>query len=180
MNKAVFLDRDGTINIEKNYLYKTSEFQFLPGAVDAIRNMNRKGYKIIIITNQAGVARGYYTEQDVENLNEWMKRILFLQDVFVDDIFYCPHHSEYGSDKYRIDCDCRKPRPGLIKKAIEKHNICPNISFTIGDKESDISAGKSVGTKTILVRTGYGSNILKSRADFICKDLLEAAVRVIT
>lgn len=179
MNKAVFLDRDGTINVEKNYLYKISDFEFIPGAVEAIKLLKDRMYKVIIVSNQAGIARGYYTERDVDRLHEWMVSELKKKGVVIDDIYYCPHHEEYGLDEYKVDCSCRKPKTGMFTQGMQRFNINPAESYTIGDRESDLIAGKSAGTKTILVKTGYGQTVGNIYADYICSDLLEAVREIV-
>ncbi|MDD2957059.1 MAG: D-glycero-beta-D-manno-heptose 1,7-bisphosphate 7-phosphatase [Lachnospiraceae bacterium] len=175
--KVVFLDRDGTINIEKNYLYKTEDFQFVPGAPQAIARLNTSGYKVIVITNQAGVARGYYTEADVLRLNAYINHKLAAYKGHIDDFYYCPHHPIAGVGKYKIECNCRKPKIGLFLEAEEKYSIDKNKSWMIGDNKGDILAGKKYGVRTILVRTGYGSQLEKEKFrqfDLISNDLTEA------
>ena len=179
MNRAVFLDRDGTINAEKRYVHRIEDFEFLPGAVEAIRLLNRKGYKVIVVTNQAGVARGYYAEEDVEKLHEWLIEELRRHDASVDGIYYCPHHEQHGLGEYKTECSCRKPKPGMIQAGIRDFTVDPALSFTIGDKESDLAAGKRAGTRTILVRTGYGGQMKTKLADYTAVDLLEAVQSII-
>jgi D-glycero-D-manno-heptose 1,7-bisphosphate phosphatase len=179
MSKAVFLDRDGTINIEKNYLYKIKDFEFIPGSIEAIRILKNKGYKVIIVTNQAGVARGYFNEDDVHRLHEWMIGEMGKCGANIDDVYYCPHHNTYGTGRYKTECECRKPNPGMLLKAMEKHSIDPCLSYTIGDKESDLIAGKIAGTQTVLVKTGYGYITNSNLADFVSHNLFEAAERVV-
>lgn len=157
MRRAVFLDRDGTINIEKEYLYRIADFEFIPGAVDAIRMLNEAGFLVIVVTNQSGVARGYYSEEDVENLHRHINRELEKSGARVDAWRYCPHHPE-GRGSYALPCNCRKPLPGMLKEAIDHYAIDPGTSFMIGDKLADISAGLAAGCRTILVRTGYGAD----------------------
>ncbi len=135
--KAIFLDRDGTINVEKDYLYKISDFEFLPGVIEALRMLQDTGYLLIIITNQSGIARGYYTENDYKKLNNWMLKELKKQGINITAAYYCPHHPEAKVDKYRIDCNCRKPKLGLYEKAIKDFNIDLSQSFAIGDKIRD-------------------------------------------
>lgn len=150
-NKAIFLDRDGTLNYEKNYLYKKEDFEFIPGILDAIRLWNDLQYLVIIVTNQAGVARGYYSENDVRVLHEYVDSLLKDLGLHIDAYYYCPHHPTEGLGKYRIDCDCRKPKPGMIMQAIKDFDIDVKKSFLFGDKESDIAAGLSVGIKSFIV-----------------------------
>lgn len=161
MKPAIFLDRDGTINIEKKYLFKSDDFEFESRADEAIAILNKEGYKVIVITNQAGVARGYYQETDVVKLHEWMNEQLAQKKAHIDGFYYCPHHPEHGIEKYKKDCQCRKPAIGLIEQAIREHNIDISKSYFIGDRETDIYAGMNVGMRTILVLTGYGKKSFK-------------------
>lgn len=138
-NKAVFFDRDGTINVDKNYLYKIDEFEFIPGVIDLMSYINTKGYKIFIVTNQSGVARGYYSEYDVIHLNNWLKNTLVEEGVEITDIFYCPHHKDGIVKKYAVDCSCRKPKLELFYKAIDLYDIDVNQSYVVGDKIRDCS-----------------------------------------
>lgn len=179
MHKAVFLDRDGTINVEKNYVHEKEDFEFIPGSIEAIGLLNSAGYKVFVITNQAGVARGYFHEKDVILLHKWMNSELKKHDAFIDEFLFCPHHETSGVGEYRCACGCRKPKPGMILDLIERYSIEPGSSYTIGDKESDLLAGKRAGTKTILVKTGYGSCESDGNADFIVEDLLHAVEQVV-
>lgn len=137
MNKAIFLDRDGTINVEKNYLYKIEDFEFLPGVVDALKQLQRAGYLLIVITNQSGIGRGYYTEKDFRKLNNWMVATLKEQGVTITDVYYCPHLPDAQIAKYRMNCNCRKPKLGLFEQAVREHNIDLSKSYAIGDKIRD-------------------------------------------
>ena len=139
MNKAIFLDRDGTINKEKGYLYRADQFEFLPGVVDALRTAQFNNYKLIVITNQSGIARGYYSEEDFEALNTWMLKSLSEQGVVLDAVYYCPHHPKAIIQKYKINCICRKPMLGLYARAIADFNLDLNLCFAIGDKMRDCS-----------------------------------------
>ncbi len=155
MKKAVFLDRDGTINVEKDYLYQVADFEFVPGAEEAIRRLNQAGLLVIVVTNQSGVARGYYTEDDVEQLHRHINRELARHDAHVDAWFYCPHHPS-GKGSYALPCSCRKPLPGMLRAAALRYDIDLEQSYMVGDKQADIEAGMAAGCHTILVRTGYG------------------------
>lgn len=156
MNKAVLIDRDGTLNIEKNYLYKVEDFEFTQNAIEAIRKLNDSGFLVIVITNQAGIARGYYTEKDLEKLHIWMNEELSKYNAKIDKFYYCPHHPIHGLGLYKQECNCRKPNNGLYLRAIEEFNIDTSNSYVIGDKITDLIPGKNSGMKTVLVRTGYG------------------------
>lgn len=151
MNKAVFLDRDGTINIDKNYLYRKEDFEFMPGAIEGLKKLQEAGYLLIVITNQSGIARGYYTEADYEKLTEYMKSELQKKGVFLTDVLYCPHHPEGVISEYRINCDCRKPKLGLFYEAINKWNVDINNSIAIGDKVRDLEICKETKCRGILI-----------------------------
>lgn len=182
MDKIVFLDRDGTINVEKNYLYKPEEFEFIPGSEKAIQMLNENGYKVIVVTNQAGIARGYYGEEDVKFLHQYISEELAKQGAHIDEYLYCPHHPENGIGKYKCICSCRKPGTGMFEKVAERYEIDRNASWMVGDNVSDIQAGKNFGLKTILVSTGYGRKIMEEQqVDFDCyrKDLYEAAKYIV-
>jgi D-glycero-D-manno-heptose 1,7-bisphosphate phosphatase len=156
MNRAVFLDRDGTINIEKEYLYRTEDFEFIPGVPDAICRLNQAGYFVVVVTNQSGVARGYYTEEDVENLHRHIASELEKSGARVDAWLYCPHHPD-GRGSYALPCSCRKPLPGMLTEAARRYDLDLQNSVMIGDKYVDVAAGQAAGCRTILVRTGYGT-----------------------
>lgn len=159
VNKTVFLDRDGTINVEKNYLYKADDFEFIKGSDRAIKLLNDNGYKVIVITNQAGVARGFYSEQDVKKLHEYINQKLELIGAHIDDFYYCPHHPVAGIGFYKRICTCRKPAIELFEKAKLNYNVDVKHSYMIGDNIADIEGGNNFGLKTILVSTGYGSKL---------------------
>jgi len=162
MNKAVFLDRDGVITKEPPYYaHRIDQLELIPKSTEAIRLLNKNGFKVIVISNQAGVARGYYQEKDIQIYNNEMKRQLGEKGAYIDAIYYCPHYSEAAIEKYKIDCKCRKPKPGMLTQAEEDLNLNLKHSFLIGDKLSDIEAGYRAGCKTILVLTGQGNDELK-------------------
>ncbi|HUC92003.1 MAG TPA: D-glycero-beta-D-manno-heptose 1,7-bisphosphate 7-phosphatase [Paenibacillus sp.] len=152
-NKAVFLDRDGTINAEKNYLFRTDDWEWTPGAIEAIRGFNDLGYLVIVISNQAGIARGLYSEADLHKLHGYVDELLASHGARIDAYYYCPHHPDFGELR---QCDCRKPNPGLLLRAQSDFGIDMAKSYMIGDKKSDITAGHRAGSRSILVRTGYG------------------------
>ena len=156
MKRAVFIDRDGTINEEKEYLYRTDDFAFIPGAPQAIRLLNEAGFLVIVVTNQSGVARGFYTEEDVHLLHRYIASQLEPFGARVDAWFYCPHHPA-GRGSYALPCRCRKPLPGMLLEAAGRFNIDLESSIMIGDKLVDMEAGAAAGCRPILVRTGYGS-----------------------
>jgi D-glycero-D-manno-heptose 1,7-bisphosphate phosphatase len=176
MKRAVFIDRDGTINEEKEYLYRTDEFAFIPGAPQAIRLLNEAGFLVIVVSNQSGVARGYYTEEDVHLLHRHISAQLESFGARVDAWLYCPHHPA-GRGSYALPCRCRKPLPGMLLEAAGRFDIDLESSIMIGDKLVDVEAGSAAGCRTILVRTGYGA-VEEGRAQAgieVCDDLLSAA-----
>ncbi len=176
MHKAVFIDRDGVINQDLGkYVTKPEEFVFLPNAIGALKRLYKSDYKVIVITNQGGIGKGLYTEDDVKAIHKKMHQLLEEQGVKIDGLYYCPHHP---NDK----CECRKPRLGMVNKAIKEHEIDTKKSFFIGDKTSDIKAGKDAGCKTFLVRTGYAGHdkAYDAEPDFIVSDLLEAVDKILT
>ncbi len=174
-NKALFLDRDGVINVEKNYLHKIEDFEFLPHVFEACQYFQKQGYLIFIITNQAGIARGFYSDEDFKKLTTWMLSQFSKQGITIQNVQYCPHHPTAGETELTTDCECRKPKPAMIYKAIEGHNIALENSILIGDKISDINAGKAAGVATnILVKTGHTISIGdETKADLVIKDLSE-------
>lgn len=156
MKRAVFLDRDGTINVEKEYLFQPAEFEFIPGSDEAIALLNQAGFVVVVVSNQAGVARGYYTEEDVYHLHNHVDQLLTVIGAKIDAWIYCPHHPD-GRGSYALPCKCRKPQPGMLLNASEKYDIDLESSIMIGDKLIDVQAGRVAGCRSILVRTGYGA-----------------------
>lgn len=175
MKRAAFLDRDGTINIEKEYLFQITDFEFIPGVPEAVRLLNQAGFFVVVVTNQSGIARGYYTEDDVEILHRHIAQKLESHGARVDAWLYCPHHPA-GRGSYALPCTCRKPLPGMLQEAARRYNIDLELSIMIGDKLADIEAGQAAGCSTILVRTGYGADEEKyvGHRTVICDDLLSA------
>lgn len=153
-NKAVFLDRDGTINVEIEYLHEPNKFRFIKRVPDALKLLKEKGYYLIIVTNQGAIGKGMYKIKDMELTHEHMIKELSKKNIRLDGIEYCPHKAE-------DNCECRKPNPGMILNAAKKYDIDLSASWMIGDKLSDIIAGNKAGTKTILVFTGYGRKEFK-------------------
>lgn len=145
MNKALFLDRDGVINVEKNYVFKIEDFEFIEGIFELIKTFQDKGYLIIVITNQAGIGRGYYTEEDFHKLNNWMIEQFKQRGITITDVYYCPYHPTHGIGEYLKDSYDRKPNPGMILKAGERYSIDLKQSVLIGDKDTDIKAGQAAG-----------------------------------
>ena len=180
MKRAVFIDRDGTINEEKEYLYRADELTFIPGAPEAIRLLNEAGFRVIVVSNQSGVARGYYAEEDVHLLHRHIAAQLEQVGARVDAWYYCPHHPS-GRGSYALPCRCRKPLPGMLLEAADRFVIDLESSIMIGDKLVDVEAGRAAGCRPILVRTGYGR---QEEAGIpagvtVCDNLLEAVESLI-
>lgn len=155
MKKAIFLDRDGTINVEKDYIYKSEDLVFEEGTIEALKTFKNLGYILIVISNQSGIARGYFTEEDLNIFNNNMNEILKKNGIEITEFYCCPHHPD-GIGEYKKVCECRKPNNKMIEDAIKKYNIAREKSYMIGDKTSDIGAGLKSNLKTVLVKTGYG------------------------
>ncbi|MGZ3821667.1 MAG: D-glycero-beta-D-manno-heptose 1,7-bisphosphate 7-phosphatase [Mucilaginibacter sp.] len=153
VRKAVFLDRDGTINVEKNYLFRKEDWEWIPGSMEAICNFNKAGYLVIVISNQGGVARGKYSEEDIHHLHAYVDQELARIGAWIDAYYYCPHHPEYGDNR---NCICRKPHPGMILRASDELGIDLSASYFVGDKIIDMEAALAAGLKPIMVKTGYG------------------------
>jgi len=152
---AVFLDRDGVLNKDNGYVSQVDDFEFIEGAIEACIELKKKGYLLVVITNQSGIARGMFSEEQFHSLTEWMDWSMADRGVDLDGIYYCPHHAEAGQGEYKIDCACRKPKPGMLLDAIKDLNIDVENSLLIGDKVSDLHAGIAAGIKVnYLVRTG--------------------------
>lgn len=177
MERAVFLDRDGVIIEDVGYLDECSKIKFSRRVSEAIKLLNKNGFKVIVITNQAGVARGYFTEETLQKINGYIQDSLARQGAFVDKTYYCPHHVEGIIEEYKKECYCRKPNPGMIEIAASEYGFDLENSFVIGDNISDIEAGHRAGCKTILLE-GEGSTGRKGEValmpDHIALDLYEA------
>lgn len=154
--KVAFLDRDGVINKEVNYLHKIEDFEFTPNCISGLRRIITHGYKIIIVTNQAGIAKGLYTIDEYIELTNWYTEKLLSFGIEILDVYFCPHHPEGITPEYSFDCRCRKPKPGMLELAAQKYSIDLEQSFIVGDKISDLEAGKAFGlSKAYLVETGH-------------------------
>jgi D-glycero-D-manno-heptose 1,7-bisphosphate phosphatase len=177
---AVFLDRDGTLNEEIDFLRTADELKLIPGAASAVRTLNTLGIITCVISNQSGVARGYLTEDDLVPIHARLNRKLQDEGARVDAIYYCPHHPTEANPPYRIACDCRKPKPGMLKKGEKEWGIDLQRSFVVGDRIADVQAGQAVGARTVLVLTGYGKASLEEcrrehiTPDFIAPSIVEA------
>jgi D,D-heptose 1,7-bisphosphate phosphatase len=186
MNKtaAIFLDRDGVINEEVGYLDNLEKLKIIPCAFDAIRLINASGMKAVVISNQSGVARGFLTEEFVRQTNDRVQAMLRERQAVLDSFYYCPHHPTEGAAPYRRMCDCRKPAPGMFLRAAKDLNIDLELSYMVGDRFLDMEAAQTAGVKGVLVRTGYGRDLLQddgpdrsteeNKPDFIATDILEA------
>lgn len=179
-HRAVFLDRDGTINVERDYLHRVEDFEFIPDVPRSIKRLNDAGFLVVVVTNQSGVARGYYDERAVDSLHEHIQNLLAEQGARIDAFSLCPHHPTEGVGAYRIDCDCRKGAPGMLLQAARDHDIDLGRSFMVGDKLADVEAGIAAGCEPILVRTGYGDRdepkvLARFPETRVCKDLGAAA-----
>jgi len=172
MQKALFLDRDGVINIEKNYLYKIEDFEFIKGVKKALKQLQELGFLLIVVTNQSGIARGYYSLQDFYKLDSWMKKALQKENIDIKKTYFCPHAPP-------DNCDCRKPNPKMILDAKKEFNVDLKNSWLVGDKESDILAALNSGiTNTILLRSGHKINEKNTKARFIANNLLEGVTLI--
>ncbi len=179
-NKAVFLDRDGTINVEKGYVHRIEDFEFIPGAPEAIVLLRDAGFLVIVVTNQSGVARGYYPLAAVHRLHRHMDEELAKFGVAVDAYYLCPHHPEGEQDEYSKVCECRKPLPGMLKQAAEDFSIDLASSYMIGDHLSDVEAGLKAGCRPLFVTTGHGRDDLsRVPAGVLCYGSLHDAARAI-
>ncbi len=153
LRAAIFLDRDGTINVEKEFASRPEDLTLIEGAATAIRRFNELGYQVVVISNQSGVARGYHTEEQVDEFHDHLDQTLKESSAKIDAYYYCPHHPEHGD---KLDCDCRKPAPGLFLRAAKERQIDLTRSFMIGDRARDLVAAVSAGVSPIMVATGYG------------------------
>lgn len=180
--RAVFLDRDGTINVEVNYLHRAADLTLLPGAAEAIARLNTAGFFVVVVTNQAGIARGFYTEEDMHALHKHLSEALGIHGARVDAWYFCSHHPDFTGS-----CACRKPAPGMLLAAAQEHGLDLARSWLIGDSAGDIGAGTAAGCRTILVRTGYGAALEASwregsagtRPETVVDGLLEAVAYIL-
>jgi D-glycero-D-manno-heptose 1,7-bisphosphate phosphatase len=186
MNRAVFIDRDGTISEEVGYINHVSRFRVFPYSSAAIRLLNQNGWLAILVTNQAGVARGYFAEEMIQRVHEQMNLELELDGGRLDAIYYCAHHPSVGEPPYRLDCDCRKPKPGLILKAAVEFEIDLASSWMIGDRYSDIELARNAGVNSAFVLSGYGRgeweyqrSTWQHQPGLVAENLLEA-IQIIT
>jgi len=184
--KVAYLDRDGTIIVEKNYLGRPDEVELITGSDVAIRMLNEAGYRVFGISNQSGVARGYFTVEDVHKVNKKIIELVAIGGGDLEEIFYCPHHPDGTLPEYTKTCGCRKPATGMIEQAVEKYGLQQSEAVVIGDKALDIEMGHNIGATTILVHTGYGRSEKEKMKkngenppDYYAKDLLNAVTRLL-
>ncbi len=178
---AAFIDRDGVINVEHNYVHRIEDFELIDGVAEGLHALATAGYELIVITNQAGIARGFYTEADMERLHAHMREVLAERGVQIDAIYHCPHHPQGTIAPYNTVCDCRKPAPGMLQRAARERGIDLSQSVLVGDKISDIEAGRAAGVKiAALVRSGHAFDARTEQAADLVADDLRAAAQAIT
>jgi D-glycero-D-manno-heptose 1,7-bisphosphate phosphatase len=175
--RAAFIDRDGVLNEERAFVHRIEDFTFLPGAIEALRMLKTDGYLLVVVTNQSGIARGLYTEADYLALTRHLCERLEGEGICLDAVEYCPHLPDAPVARYRVECGCRKPKPGMLTRAIQALDIEPATSFLVGDRLSDIEAGRAAGVgRCFLVRTGYPlPDTSVPLADAVYDDLLACA-----
>lgn len=180
LRPAIFLDRDGTINEEVGYIHDPLDLNLIPGAADAIRELNALGVLAILVTNQSGPARGYYPESHLHTLHDRLQMLLEAEGAFLDDVFYCPHLPDGTVPEYTMACDCRKPGTKLVEVATEKWGIDRGRSYVVGDKATDVELGINAGCRTVLLTSGFGQRVLdgeyqwKVEPDHVAPSLKEA------
>jgi D-glycero-D-manno-heptose 1,7-bisphosphate phosphatase len=186
MNRAVFIDRDGTLSEEVGYINHPERFRLFSYAGPAIKHLNENGWLAIVTTNQAGVARGYFAEEMIKTVHEGMREELQKAGARLDAIYYCAHHPSVGEPPYRFDCDCRKPKPGLITRAASDFDIDLGSSWMVGDRYSDIQLARNAGVKSAFVLSGYGRGEWEhqrqswtEQPDMVGKDLLEVVMNIV-
>jgi D-glycero-D-manno-heptose 1,7-bisphosphate phosphatase len=184
---AVFIDRDGTISEEVGYVNHPSRFRIFPYSAEAIRKLNENQWLAIVVTNQAGVARGYFSEDVIIRVHDQLQKGLATQSAQLDAIYYCAHHPTVGEPPYRSDCDCRKPKDGLIRRASQDFEIDLAASWMVGDRYSDIELARNSGLRSAFVLSGYGRGEWEyQRAgwqyqpDLVCENLLEAVESILS
>jgi len=183
--RAIFLDRDGTMNVSKGFISNADDLELIPGTIEAIKAINKSGALAIVITNQPVIARGECSFDELHNIHNKLKTLLGEKGAFVDDIFYCPHHPDKGFEgevpELKFDCDCRKPKTGMIDEAVKKYNIDLSKSYMVGDSTMDLELARNAGVKSVLVDTGFAGNDGKydRSCDIEAKDLLDAIEKII-
>ena len=183
--RAIFLDRDGTMNVSKGFISKADDLELIPGTIDAIKAINKSGALAIVITNQPVIARGECSFEELHNIHNKLKTLLGEKGAFVDDIFYCPHHPDKGFEgevpELKFDCECRKPKTGMIEEAVKKYNIDLSKSYMVGDSTMDLETARNAGIKSVLVNTGFAGNDGKydRSCDIEADNLLDAVEKII-
>jgi len=162
LKPAAFLDRDGVLNRDSGYVWRREDFHWLPGAERAVKRLNDAGYLVFVVSNQAGVARGLYRPEDVEALHRWVNGELGKSGAHIDAFYYCPHHPSEGQGAYRVVCDCRKPAPGMLLRAMREWPVDRGQSFMIGDKEIDMEAAKAAGVRSLIFDGGDLDALVRS------------------
>ena len=160
--KAVFLDRDGTLNVNFGYVHRRQDWEWIDGAIKALKSLQSAGFELVIVTNQAGIARGYYQPADVEALHDWMRAELAAHGVTLTGIYYCPHHPDFGETRH---CSCRKPQAGMLVQAARDLRLDLRQSWIIGDQLTDAAAGLKAGTKAVVIGTQTTQDVLQSASD---------------
>jgi D-glycero-D-manno-heptose 1,7-bisphosphate phosphatase len=163
--RAIIMDRDGTVCDEVGYVNHVDRIRLLPGSAEAIRAANETGFQTVVVTNQAGVARGYFAESLVDEVHDRVRELLAAEGARLDGIYFCPHHPDVGAPAYRKTCGCRKPLPGMLERARDEMGIDLSASYMVGDSVKDLEAGRRAGTTTVLVLTGYGKGELEHQSD---------------
>ena len=183
--RAIFLDRDGTINVSKGFISKADDLELIPDTIDAIKAINKSGALAIVITNQPVIARGECSFEELHNIHNKLKTLLGEKGAFVDDIFYCPHHPDKGFEgevpELKFDCECRKPKTGMIEEAVKKYNIDLSKSYMVGDSTMDLETARNAGIKSVLVNTGFAGNDGKydRSCDIDADNLFDAVEKII-
>ena len=183
--RAIFIDRDGTMNVSKGFISKADDLELIPGTIDAIKAINKSGALAIVITNQPVIARGECSFEELHNIHNKLKTLLGEKGAFVDDIFYCPHHPDKGFEgevpELKFDCECRKPKTGMIDEAVKKYNIDLSKSYMVGDSTMDLETARNAGVKSVLVDTGFAGNDGKydRSCDIEAKNLFDAVEKII-
>ena len=162
---TVFLDRDGTLIEEVGYLSHLDRIALYPWSIESVKLLNRAGFKVVVVTNQAGVARGLFDEDFIDEAHRFLDQKFGDGGAMIDKFYYCPHHPEASVEAYRCECDCRKPKAGMLWKAAQELQLELSHSFVIGDRLSDLRLGPAVGAKSVLVRTGYGETTARELTD---------------
>jgi D-glycero-D-manno-heptose 1,7-bisphosphate phosphatase len=185
--RAVFMDRDGTISEEVGYVNHVSRYRVFPFAAEAVRTLNEAGWLAVLVTNQAGVARGYFKEDLIGEVHKVLTTELGRGGARLDAVYYCPHHPSVGEPPYRFDCDCRKPRPGLLLRAADELGLDLSRCWMVGDRYSDTELARNAGARSALVLTGYGRGELEHQSDawphrpeLVAENLLEAVKNIVT